>query len=88
MPCVQTADELPHLNSADGQHVTANESNINKCAPALFAQWTQALEQDPQLRQPLPSGIQAKISYAARRAQGLAGDHNIAKTSITIDNIV
>ena len=51
VPCVQTADELPHLNAADGQHVTSNESNINKCAPVVFARWTQALEQDPQLRQ-------------------------------------
>ena len=59
VPCVQTADELPHLNSAVGQHVTVNESNINKCAPALFAQWTQALEQEPDLRQE-----QALFEYA------------------------
>ena len=59
VPCVQTVDELPHLNSADGQHVASNESNINKCAPALFARWTQALEQDPHLRQE-----QALFDYA------------------------
>ena len=59
VPCVQTADELPHLNAADGQHVTSNESNINKCAPVVFARWTQVLEQDPHLRQE-----QALFDYA------------------------
>lgn len=59
VPCVQTADELPHLNAADGQHITANESNINKCAPVVFARWTQVLEQDPHLRQE-----QALFDYA------------------------
>ena len=51
VPCVQTANELPHLNAAEGQHVGSNESNINKGAPALFARWTEALEQDSVLRQ-------------------------------------
>ena len=51
IPCVQTANELPHLNAAEGQHVGSNESNINKGAPALVAQWTKALEQDEHLIQ-------------------------------------
>ena len=51
IPCVETANELPHLNAAEGKHVGSNESNINKGAPALVAQWTKALEQDDHLRQ-------------------------------------
>ena len=50
IPCVRTANESPH-NGAEGQHVTSNESNINIGTPALLARWTEALEQDPNLRQ-------------------------------------
>ena len=51
IPCVQTANELPHLNAAEGQHVGSNESSIYKGAPALVAQWTNALAQDEHLVQ-------------------------------------